>query len=679
MNYLAGQAIEFQDKETGLRMGIILSFSGKGVRVLLLNRKETTIPERAILHCTAISRASTSDLDRCMASAQDLDERRRVLAAAIDLDGLHALLADDIRSYSPAELAGFAGNAADEDFAAALLRRLSADSWYFREKKDAWIPVPRPEVEEAKARDEKNRLREAEDQLFLADLKAVWERGAAAVTPKVNEQVETLVDLVVKGEASSAPKRLRDLLQAGGWMAPRKLFSLLAKIGRFSPDENLMVIEYQVPTEFSADVLKEAASLKNGPEEGVGILTPRDDGVPALDLREKLTVWAIDSVGTNDRDDAFSILPGADGTTTLWVHVTDVAAYIRPGSAMDRESLRRGTSIYMPDGNIPMLPPSLSEDTLSLNQDTDRRVVSLRMVVDSAGNIIEFSPLMALIRVARAVDYPEGDSLAASGEPALVAALELAERLRTQRKAAGAIILSRPELNLRVRDGNIKVERNFEKSPTSEMIAEFMIWANHLAALWCRDRGIACLYRVQEKPETVVEMGPTFDAVKFYQAIRQFKRTTITTNPGRHGCLGVDPYCQITSPMRRYSDLLLQRQIRDVLAGRPPAFDVNGLESTMRMADEGLVVGEKVMDYRYRYFLLKHLKAEQNAGRDTSPAVVVDQGPNDVQIYNEDLLELGRCRRPSFDLAVGTRVTLKYKLIDPFEGVLKYEVQAVIA
>ncbi|MBF0503127.1 MAG: hypothetical protein HQM09_23575 [Candidatus Riflebacteria bacterium] len=75
--------------------------------------------------------------------------------------------------------------------------------------------------------------------------------------------------------------------------------------------------------------------------------------------------------------------------------------------------------------------------------------------------------------------------------------------------------------------------------------------------------------------------------------------------------------------------------------------------------------------------IMKHLKAEQKAGHETSTAVVVDQGTNDIQIFNEDLFELGRCRRPPFDIAVGTRVIIKYKQIDPIDGTLKYEIQAV--
>ncbi|MBF0503129.1 MAG: RNB domain-containing ribonuclease, partial [Candidatus Riflebacteria bacterium] len=532
MNFFAGQAVEFSDKESGLRIGIVMSISGKGVRVLLANRKETTLTERAILHATSLARSSTSDIDRCVTAAQELDERRRTMAAAIDLEQLHALLADDIRPYSLSELADFSGDSSDEDFSAALLRRLHGDSCYFREKKDGWHPVSRAEMEETKARAERRSAQEAEDEAFLADMKAAWEQPPKELPPRLAEHIDHLVDIVVKGEKSVVSRKLHDLLQKGGWMAPRKLFTLLVKLGRFDPDENLLVIEHQVPTEFDSVVIAEADALKTSHHT----LSSQPDSSTRQDLRD-LPVWAIDSVGTRDRDDAFSIRQASGGTTTLWVHITDVASFIRPDSALDREGLRRGTSIYMPDGNIPMLPSNLSEDLMSLNEGAERHVISIHMIVDAVGSIVEYAPVIGIVRVTRAIDYQEGDRLVSAGEPYLIAAMELAARLREKRKADGALIISRPELEIRAIDGVVQIVRKFEKSSTAEMVAEFMIWANHLAALWCRDHGVPALYRIQEKPEQIIEMGEKFDAVRFYQAIRQFKRTVISTKPGRHGCL----------------------------------------------------------------------------------------------------------------------------------------------
>lgn len=670
MSLIVGQAVEFQDKETGVRLGIILSTSGKGVRLLLLNRKETTVAERTLRHVTTNSRATTADLDRCLEAALRLEEKRAALAAGIDLDELHQLLAEDIRPYSADELAGFIGDATDEDFQASLLRRLASDSCYFREKKDGWVPVPREEVLETMSREKKRREQELEDQALLAELRQGFDQPEKGMPPRLAVVLEYLVDIVVRGEGNSAPKRLNETLAEGGWLNGRKLSLLLVKLGRFSPDENLLLLKHRVPTVFSPEVEAEVERIRNA----VSASSP-ESGPPREDLRA-LPTWAIDSEGTHDRDDAFSIRRENDGGITIWIHVADAAAAIPIGSALDLEAQRRATSIYMPDGNIPMLPPALSEDVLSLNEGGDRPALTVRARFSPAGDLVESTPFASLIHITRAIDYTAADLMV--DEPDLKLALEFADHLRAKRRQAGALILTRPEIDVKVRDGVIRVTRKASRSRTSEMIAEFMILANHLMGRFCRDRSLPALYRLQDAPDNRPTLPEEFDPLAFFQAIRVLRRSVVSTKPGLHACLGVDPYCQTTSPMRRYGDLLLQRQVRAALADTPAPYSLATLEDAMLKADQGFSVGEEIMSERLRYFLLKYLKNEQAEGRDTFTAVVLDAGGNDVQLFNEDLCEFCRCRKPGFDLAVGGRVNARYKQIDPFEGVLKYEIVSVI-
>ncbi|MBF0546765.1 MAG: RNB domain-containing ribonuclease [Candidatus Riflebacteria bacterium] len=664
MNYIPGQIIEFNDKDDGIRIGLVLSTGGKGVRVILSNKKETTISERNILHVTQSGRTGTSDIDRVIEVLAKCDAKRKELAESIDLDALHLLLSEDIRPYSLREMAGFLTETSDEDFEAAFLRQLSADSFYFKEKKEGWFPAPRIQVEEAIDREKKRKQRELDEQAFINELNLAYQKGTPTnIPPKVLSNLEKIVEYAVSYDDFKGEKHFADLLQKGGWANPRKLFSLLVKLGRFQPDENIFLIKNRIPTKFSSEITDATEKLADQADQ------------ERRDLQELFT-WAIDGEETRDRDDAFSILKDPSGYS-LWIHIADAAHFIRPESVLDREALERGASIYMPDQNLPMLPLSLSEDLISLNMGTERRCVTLKTRFSPDGILVEYEVFCSLVKINRAVDYASAEDLITS-EPDLTTAVELAELLKSVRMKSGALIMVRPELEIKARDGKILVKQRERGLKTSEMIAEFMIWGNHLFARHAVEKKIPFAFRVQSAPENLPKPSEKFDPVEFFQIIRQLKRTVTSSEPGLHACLGVNPYCQVTSPMRRYCDLILQRQIKNSLAGLPPEYDNAALDQKLLISDMAVDIGEDAMQKRFNYFLFKHLKAEISKGNETTRAVVVDNGMNEVSVYFTDLCRLGKCKRPPFDLAVGNIVQIKFKLIDPFDETFKFEIQSVV-
>ena len=659
----SGYIVEFTNKDDGLTPGILLSVGPKGLRILTLQRREVTIQDRQIRHSGPQSTLVGNDIDQALEILSEADQKRRELVSSIDLAALHGLLLEEPRAYTIQELAEFLGRT-DDHFLAALHRRLARDTWYFREKKEGLFPNSLVEVAATREREEKRIKLEREEEVLLDFLKAL--PGATSLAPELQPHLPHLEQLAIHGEEANIPRKFLDLATKAGLLQPRKLFQALVQIGRFSEDENLWLRRLNVPRQFSSEAQKEAAFLSSVPHTSEG----RDD------LRD-LHTWVIDNTETRDRDDGFSIQAKPDGGFLLWVHIADGAHWIAANSALSKEASRRGTSIYMPDDKLHMLPPILSEGHLSLNTGMERTTLTQKISFSPEGQVLSHQFLESIITTNEAIDYTTADQRSAE-ETDLKLGLLLATNLRRRRVVQGGLLLSRPELEVKVRDGAILVSQRPERSPCQEMIAEFMIWANHLAAVWCREHRVPCLYRAQEAPEEPIALSEQFDPVVFYKAVRRLKRSFTSAEPARHAGLGVGLYCQITSPLRRYSDLLLQRQVKAFLQGHRPFYSDQELTQTIMLAENATDAGEEVMTRRYRYFLLKHLQRERDAGRDTAPVVAVDVSGAEIQFYNEHLCEFAHARRPGFAVTAGQRLMVRYLQVDPYENLLRYELSAPV-
>ena len=152
------------------------------------------------------------------------------------------------------------------------------------------------------------------------------------------------------------------------------------------------------------------------------------------------------------------------------------AELILPGSPLDKEAARRGSSVYMPDKRIHMLPTGISENFLSLSEGNERLALTFKLDFSAAGNLDHLQISESLIKIERAIDYDAADQLLAS-DPWLTEAVKFAEMLKKQREANGAMMFPRqPELSVKVVDGEIVIERRNRDDLTQGMIAEFMIW-----------------------------------------------------------------------------------------------------------------------------------------------------------------------------------------------------------
>lgn len=284
------------------------------------------------------------------------------------------------------------------------------------------------------------------------------------------------------------------------------------------------------------------------------------------DLRH-LESFAIDNAWSNDPDDAIAI----DGAF-VWIHVADPAAFIAPDSPLDAEALSRGATLYIPEKVVPMLPPE-AVDRLGLGMGDTSPALSFGIRLADVGTLLETIIVPSLVHVAR-LSYEEADTLLASGHPGLES-LDAVARLRHERRLAnGAVDIDLPEVSIKAENNEVRFV-SVPVTRSSEIVREMMLLAGEAAARWAYERKIPFTYSSQEAPQIPKSLSRSDEDEKSlslqYQRRKGMKASIVGTECLAHQGLGLSFYSQVTSPLRRYQDLLAHYQIRAFLAAEEAA------------------------------------------------------------------------------------------------------------
>lgn len=365
------------------------------------------------------------------------------------------------------------------------------------------------------------------------------------------------------------------------------------------------------------------------------------------DLRSLATV-TIDGADAKDFDDAISVehLKDEAGGYRLWVHIADVTHYVRPGSPLDREAARRGNSVYLPGTVAPMLPARLSEDVCSLRPGEEKATVTVEMEVTRSGEVKKTRAYRSLIISDVRLAY-EGVDEFLRGEsevqqPRLVrAAYELSRRLKTRAAVRGKLELGGREPEYEVDERGVPVAARVRRStPARELIEELMVLANEAVAEMLRGKPDG-IYRVHERPDEEdmeklgerlaavgVDVQPTpenlgtisqkakSDAVN-YLILRSLPRASYSpANLGHYG-LALENYTHFTSPIRRYSDVLVHRAL---LSGGEEPEDVTAVAGHVSEREWQSTVCERTADQYTLMWLMRDRVGEDLEGTVVSTA-----------------------------------------------------------
>ena len=661
MALASGYIVELIAKGSVPESAVVLSLSGTNVRVLLTNGKETNIPEKKILYASNRSLISVSDKENCKQNLININNARKELSEKIDLAEIRELLSEDPRFYELSEIAEFLYDSNDFDSIAALLRKLYEDKIYFKNKNNTFQPVSEDVLNQTIEQIKKKELQEKEESAITDSLKNFINNGL--LEENLKPYLQDLKDFAAIGEEANISKKFSNALSKASINNNRKVFQALVKAEVFREDENLDLIKYRTPVSFSEELRKEAEACCN-----IDIRS-----LNRVDLT-KLKTWAIDSPGSKDRDDAFSF-EKTDNGYLLWIHIADPSEIVKPNSLLDKEAARRGSSIYMPDLRINMLPEVISEEFLSLDEGRERLALSFAL---EFSNEIEFKTISikkSIIKIEKATEYPIANEMLKTDDW-LNSAYLFSEKLKAERVKNGAIIIPRqPELDIKVVGEEIIITQENRDELTAGMIAEFMIWVNHCVALWLHKNSIPALYRIQDgNSDFVAPNNETFDPVVFWNTLKIMQKTIVGADFGKHYSLGLIGYTQISSPLRRYSDLLLHRQIKAFL-DEQPVMTQEELDKKVMISDIAVDHADNTMKNRERYFMLKYLKEKQKTSEVIFDGVVVDSGLTEVNFYVDFLCSFRHCRKPNFDVYPGMTIKVKVNQIDLFDNIIRFDIR----
>ncbi len=336
---------------------------------------------------------------------------------------------------------------------------------------------------------------------------------------------------------------------------------------------------------------------------------------PRRDLTD-LTTFTIDPVTARDFDDAISCEATGDKAWRVWVHIADVSAYVRPGSAIDRAAYQRSTSVYVPGLVEPMLPEALSNDACSLRPGVERLAVTAELELAGA-ETVKASFYRSVIRSDERLDYDRVDRIFGGAERAadpwagpLVAAREAAAVLQRRREEGHALAIESVEPEFRFdRGGHVTSSAPTEQTESHRLIEHLMIAANEAVARLLAERGVPALHRVHERPEPAraerlvaqldslgVATPPVHETMSPSEAaavvaecsqlvdqhvrrtghgraaltslvLRSLKQARYDPRPLGHAGLGLAHYCHFTSPIRRYPDLVCHRALLSAVGG----------------------------------------------------------------------------------------------------------------
>ncbi|WP_293129449.1 ribonuclease catalytic domain-containing protein [Microcoleus sp. bin38.metabat.b11b12b14.051] len=580
------------------------------------------------------------------------------------------LLVDDGENTDPEGLAVllFSDRTPAQCYAAYCL--LSGDKLYFKQKGDRYEPRSTAQVAEIKHQQEVEQQRHQESQGF-------WDRVKQRLAgennvdwlPSDRTRLDALERFATLGEeATHRTPALETLASLQRPENPEAAFGLLVDLGLWSPHENLFLRRSQIPLQLSAKVLEVAQSCLEEP------LTESD--TDRLDLTH-LKVYTIDDESTTEIDDGLSLEFLDNGQQRLWIHIADPTRLLSPGDELDLEARKRTTTVYLPTGMIPMFPPALATGPMSLIQGKECSALSFSVTLDEVGAVEDYNIYISKIRPTYRLTYDDVDEMLELGieaEPEISAIATLAKLRQKWRETQGAISIFMPESVIKVNGDDIKIHV-IDDSTARLLVAEMMILAGEVAARYGQTHSLPIPYRYQPQPELppeeellAVPAGPA----RACAVRRCMPRSEMGLTPGRHAGLGLESYTQVTSPIRRYTDLLTHFQIKAHLRDEPLPFSAQEIQDIVMCLGTAVREASSVERQTNRYWGLEYLRRNPDEVWEALMLRWLREDSNLALILLEELgLELAM--RFGRSVEIGDRLEVKVTHCDPRSDVINFQ------
>jgi exoribonuclease-2 len=590
-----GDVVEFIDSQK-IICAVIIDIKKIRLRLLTEHNREVKLSVGRLSHISNTHLDLAAGRDKTVAGLKKTAALRRDLSNQIDMVTLWEVLNSEQEKINLPTMTDFCfPDEPDGDHQSAVIRAFFKDRLYFKFSPEGFLPRTANEVEKILAQREADTARKRR-----VDGGAYWmQKVLAGIDTPAPDEADAIIEILSSYYLYDKESPHRDQAKAilnktDGSIG--SIFSFLVQIGHWEHDENIDLRRYGILSETPPEIETHAMGLSRA---AAVILKDRRD------LRH-LPLITIDGPSTLDFDDALSI-EVKESHIELGVHITDVGYHVSKDDPIDRHSRNRASSIYLPEGKISMMPSLLSEQLCSLRAGEDKPAISTLVRITPRAEIVGYEIVPSLIRVDRQLTFEDADLLVEKDDT-VKAMLDIALAYRKQRLANGAMIIELPETTIQFNAaGDPAVATSSREAAGRLLVSELMILSNELAARRLVEARLPAIFRSQPEPRERLFNSNGGTLFQNWMQRKQIHRFILSNAPEPHSGLGLTSYVTATSPIRKYFDLVTQRQLRAALGLESP-YTHEQIDDIIKELSNTMANVGQIQRQRYRYWLLKYLQ-----------------------------------------------------------------------
>jgi len=637
------------------------STSGARIEVRISRNKKTKLPTKNLVYQSGVFINDFLEI-------QKFSTESRKLCSELNLEGIWKLMDQELEKNGTHNVdIGDIGDLLDLEnsphLIAALYLHINENPMFFSMNKNNLIIHSRETVEATKAKQIKAE-REYKEEVELAD--GINNKSIPAnLTDHQLQLLEHLKNFVVLGESYSRSAKAINLIKNITTDSEGDLqktgFKILETAGLFTLDIPYELETLKIHTVFPEEIAKEARRMPFPDREW-------------KDLSD-LPTYTIDDESTLDKDDAFSL---DENGHRIWIHIAAASTVIAKNSIFDLEAQYRKSSVYLPEITIPMLPKEISENIASLKPNKKRLCLSLVLDLDEKSNIVKSNFVKTFIKTNQSFTYESADLIFENTKHKLHKIFSKIQKFTKshsiERELRGAQIFNKPDSMIKIsKEGKISVSMSSPNSPSQKLISELMVVYNVKMAEFFSTNKIPALYRHQPESQ-VLHPREKSELLNWYRASKYMRPAKVSIDSDVHSGLGVDLYCQSTSPIRRFSDLCLQRQAIEYIENNTHSYENEELSNIGFECEIRVKEIRRYESKRKKYWLLKYLSQEFLVAQSPTPlsATVLENHPERTAVIElTEYLIRGRCFLPQ-KYKPGSLCELKLNGVDLWDQTVQF-------
>ncbi len=637
-------------------LGVVLSAHPDKLSVLSEDGKRYSVEPKKVVLLTGITIPETlTDSEKKLEMRRwrkELEEKK----GSVDVETLWQCVVGEQETVSFEEMLELYSGAEQVSLEQRFLLFWAVDknTIYLARGENGYLVRSREDVSKTLHTLELRKEREQKAQAAVSWVRSVL---SGEVPPVVDENHREFLELieryVIDLDGYERAKEAKGFLYEAGLKEVESAAEFLIKTGFWKKDDDPESKKITFHFRHSQRALEEVEAVFNVPQSFAD-LTDRTD----------LEVFSVDSETTRDIDDAISLEMDGD-RITLGVHISNVAHVVNRGSFLDQGCLERAETAYFPEGSVDMFPRDLVSKKLSLTAGDLRPAFSVFATFKKGDfTLIDYRFETTVIRVSKNLTYAEATEMFRGTQwgESLTA---LAASLRGERVSRGALVVQLPELKIRVGDQDgISLSKDYMDSTAHNVVSECMILMNRLCGDFFDKNAIPALFRsqTQEIDPEAGELDPA-DVLFPVKVVKHLKPSFVAFVPEVHKSLGVSRYVQMTSPIRRYTDLLMQRQLISWLEEQKICYSESELEDMNTRVSLATREIKNAQRGRHRYWLIRYLLEKDIKG---ATGYVSSRGYNGFNVYiPEFLIELALSNSGGRAFEIGNELPLSIWGTDP--------------